>query len=218
MYSPRDDGIFYILAAASIYSRKRVRLKQTVSFNEGKGRGRFLRQREHIQVVMARYCVYPRGDCDPRPMLGPQKDFGLIFALPGSCPDGRLPFPYSRPDYGRVARDPPRTARKRNRRFQYLEPDSSGRSKSLSLRRYVISYHCRVSTSAVAVLFRNMEGLRISHYRILRRLGSGGMGEVDAAEDERLRRNVAINSFPTTRQRMKKPAIASNGKRRRPLR
>ena len=37
-----------------------------------------------------------------------------------------------------------------------------------------------------------MSAQTISHYRILRQLGSGGMGEVLLAEDTTLERNVAI--------------------------
>ena len=41
-----------------------------------------------------------------------------------------------------------------------------------------------------------MTGKLLNHYRILHQLGKGGMGEVYAAEDTRLRRKVAVKMLP----------------------
>ena len=43
---------------------------------------------------------------------------------------------------------------------------------------------------------RSLEGETISHYTLIRRIGSGGMGKVYLAEDTRLDRRVAIKILP----------------------
>src|ERR671916_2193052 len=52
-----------------------------------------------------------------------------------------------------------------------------------------------------------MVGSTLSHYKVLELLGRGGMGEVYAAEDTRLRRKIALKVLP--------PAMAADPERRR---
>ncbi len=61
------------------------------------------------------------------------------------------------------------------------------------------------TTAPSAWKVKNMIGKTISHYKVLDKLGQGGMGEVFLAQDKKLGRKVALKFLPETLQQ--NPAI-----------